>query len=96
MVEKQSYRPPFHHKLLSHLRPLVPSPSSPVGNDNCISFEGLTLQVPSDRHRYHYVKAKVGVHRYQNGTLSLFHGPRWLATYDVKGTLKKGNIKTAA
>ena len=24
MVEKQSYRPPFHHKLLSHLRPLVP------------------------------------------------------------------------
>ncbi len=34
-----------------------------VGKDNCVRFEGLTLQIPSDRHRCHYVKAKVGVHR---------------------------------
>ena len=26
-----------------------------VGKDNCVRFEGLTLQIPSDRHRCHYV-----------------------------------------
>jgi transposase len=30
-----------------------------VGADNCVSFEGLKLQIPTDRHRCHYVKAKV-------------------------------------
>ena len=55
-----------------------------VGKDNCVRFEGLTLQIPSDRHRCHYVKAKVRVHRYQDGTLAIFHGPRQLANYDAK------------
>lgn len=56
-----------------------------VGNDNCIRFEGLVLQIPADRHRCHYVKAKVRVHRYQNGRLGVFHGPRKLADYDASG-----------
>jgi len=67
-----------------------------VGKDNCVRFEGLTLQIPSDRHRYHYVKAKVQVHRYQDGTLAVFHGPRQLATYNAQGTYKQPEIKDAA
>ena len=61
-----------------------------------VRFEGLTLQIPSDRHRCHYVKAKVHVHRYQDGTLAVFHGPRQLAVYDVQGTYKQPEIKDAA
>ncbi len=58
-----------------------------VGKDNCVRFEGLVLQIPADRHRCHYVKVKVRVHRYADGTLAMFHGPRRLANYDVKGKL---------
>ena len=67
-----------------------------VSKDNCVRFEGLTLQIPSDRHRCHYVKAKVHVHRYQDGTLAVFHGPRQLAAYDAQGTYKQPEIKDAA
>ena len=68
-----------------------------VGHDNCVRFENLALQIPPDRHRCNYIKATVGVHRYLDGTLAIFHGPRKLATYDQEGkliTLKA--LKTAA
>src|SRR3990170_2166252 len=58
-----------------------------VGNDNCVSFEGRKLQIPSDRHRCHYIKASVRVHRYLDYTLAIFHGPRKLAGYDDDGIL---------
>lgn len=58
-----------------------------VGKDNCISFENKWLQIPADDARYHYVKAKVRVHRYVDGTLAIFHGPRKLAGYDANGKL---------
>ena len=58
-----------------------------VGKDNCVSFEGLALQIPKNRHRMHYVKVKVRVHRYLDGRLGLFHGPRCLARYDAEGHL---------
>jgi len=67
-----------------------------VGKDNCVRFEGLTLQIPNDRHRCHYVKAKVRVHRYQDGTLAVFHGPRQLANYDAQGAYKAPEIKAVA
>lgn len=57
-----------------------------VGNDNCVSFAGLSLQIPSDELRYHYVRARVRVHRYVDATLAVFHGPRKLAAYDAKGS----------
>ena len=41
-----------------------------VGNDNCVRFDAMSLQIPADRHRAHYVKAKVSVHRYGDGTRS--------------------------
>jgi len=56
-----------------------------VGNDNCVSFEGRTLQIPPSIERPHYVKTRVRVHRYVDGTLALFHGPRKLAAYDAQG-----------
>lgn len=56
-----------------------------VGNDNCVSFEGLSLQIPPDGQRMHYVRTRVRVHRYVDGTLALLHGPRKLARYDAQG-----------
>lgn len=56
-----------------------------VGNDNCVSFQALSLQIPTDELRYHYVRARVRVHRYVDATLAVFHGPRKLATYDARG-----------
>jgi hypothetical protein len=67
-----------------------------VGNDNCVRFEGLTLQIPSGKHRCHYVKAKVRVHRYCNGRMAIFHGPRKLCVYDTQGKEIKGDNKAAA
>lgn len=56
-----------------------------VGKNNCVSFESLSLQIPKDQHRCHYIKATVRIHRYVTGQLALFHGPRKLAVYDAKG-----------
>ena len=56
-----------------------------VGNDNCVSFAGLSLQIPTDELRYHYVRTTVRVHRYVDATLAIFHGPRKLAAFDAKG-----------
>jgi transposase len=67
-----------------------------VGHDNCVRFEGITLQIPPDRHRCHYVKAKVRVHCYPDGSLSVFHGPRKLANYDAEGRLKQDTIQAIA
>jgi len=56
-----------------------------VGNDNCVSFEGLQLQIPANQVRHHYVKTRVRVHRYVDGSLALFHGPRRLDHYNREG-----------
>ena len=60
-----------------------------VGRDNTVRYAGLVLQIPESRHRQHYVKARVRVHAYQDGTLALFHGPRCLARYDAAGRLQE-------
>jgi len=59
-----------------------------VGNDNCVRYGKLVLQVPEQRHRRHFVKATVHVHEYPDGALAIFHGPRKLAGYDAEGALK--------
>ena len=56
-----------------------------VGNDNCVSFDGLKLQIPPDQYRCHYVRVKVRVYRYPDSSLAIFHGPRKLSAYDYKG-----------
>ena len=65
-----------------------------VSADNCVSFEGMKLQIPSNRYRCHYVRVKVLVHRYPDDSLAIFHGPRRLADYDQQGKLKE--VKKAA
>jgi hypothetical protein len=56
----------------------------------------LTPQIPADRHRHHYVKAKVRVHRYVDRSLAIFHGPRKLAHYDAAGRLMTEQSQQAA
>ena len=67
-----------------------------VGHDNCVRYENLFLQLPTDRYRCNYVKAKVRVHHYANGRLAVFHGPRRLADYSAEGKLLKTKLKRAA
>lgn len=60
-----------------------------VANDNTVRYQGKSLQIPPDPHRFHYVKVTVRVHAYPDGTLAVFHGPRCLARYDAKGRLSE-------
>ena len=56
-----------------------------VGRDNCVQWKGLSLQIPPQRHRHHYVKATVRVHEYPDGRLAIFDGPSCLARFDRNG-----------
>jgi len=58
-----------------------------VGSDNCVRYQKKSLQIPSDKYRCHYVKAKVRVHHYFDGGLAIFYGPRKLASYNERGQL---------
>jgi len=58
-----------------------------VAKDNTVRYQGLSLQIPQDPHRFHYVKVTVRVHAYPDGTLAVFHGPRCLARYHADGRL---------
>jgi transposase len=57
-----------------------------VGNDNTVRYRGLSLQIPPSPIRAHFVKARVRVHDYPDGTLAVFHGPRCLARYRSDGS----------
>ena len=58
-----------------------------VGNDNCVSFNRLKLQIPESPLRSHFVKARVKVRHYPDGAHAIFHGPRCLGRYDKAGTI---------
>ena len=47
-----------------------------VGNDNCVSYRTLKLQIPESPLRPHFVKARVKVHVYPDGSHAVFHGPQ--------------------
>ena len=66
-----------------------------VGRDHCVSFEGKRLQIPSQSHRWHFIKARVRVHRYPDGRLAVFHGPRKLAEYTPDGALVADHAQAA-
>jgi transposase len=57
-----------------------------VGNDNTVRYRGLSLQIPPSPIRPHFVKVRVRVHDYPDGTLAIFHGPRCLARYATDGS----------
>ena len=67
-----------------------------VGNDNTVRYHGRTLQIPADRHRHHYVKARLRVHEYPDRALAVFHGPRCLARYREDGTPIESSERRAA
>ena len=51
---------------------------------------------PPGRHRRHYVKARVRVHEYPDGTMAVFHGPRCLARYHADGQPIDSQTREAA
>lgn len=69
-----------------------------VQNDNTVRYDGLVLQIQEQRHRRHFVKQRVRVHAYPDGSLAIFHGPRKLARYRADGVLlaDKNTAKSAA
>lgn len=69
-----------------------------VNRDNTVAFENLKLQLPESRMRAHYVKTRVKVRQYPDGTMAVFHGPKLLARYTSKGDLTTAshNVKIAA
>ena len=67
-----------------------------IGNDNTVRYRNRVLQIPADRHRHHYVKARVRVHEYPDGRLAVFHGPRCLARYDANGEPTDNHEQQAA
>jgi transposase len=56
-----------------------------VGRDNTVSWERIILQLPESPLRHHWVKARVRVHEYPDGSLAVFHGPRCIARYTAQG-----------
>jgi transposase len=68
-----------------------------VGNDNCVSYRTLKLQIPESPMRPHFVKARVKVRVYADGSHAVFHGPRCIGRYDDKRRLKDdGPVQRAA
>lgn len=56
-----------------------------VGNDNTVAWHRLRLQLPESRLRPHFVRAKVQVREYPDGTLAVDLGPHRLARYGTDG-----------
>src|SRR5260370_35335816 len=52
-----------------------------VARDNTVVYGNRRLQLPASQARAHYVKARVKVREYPDGTLAVFHGPRRIAHY---------------
>lgn len=67
-----------------------------VQPNNCVRFENLVLQISKNEYRCNYIKAKVRVHCYLDGTFAIFHGPRKLGTYDNKGQQIQNSVQKAA
>ena len=66
-----------------------------VGRDNTVIFGRLRLQLPQSPLRHHFVKARVKVRRYPDGSLAVFHGPRLIATYASDGSLNPGQAQAS-
>jgi len=58
-----------------------------VARDNTVGLGRLRLQLPPSPLRHHFVKARVKLRVYPDGTLAVAHGPRVIARYDKEGTL---------
>ena len=84
---------PLHRRARRH--PVHPRGTHRL-NDNTVRYKRLALQIPAGRHRRHYVKARVRVHEYPDGTMAVFHGPRCLARYHADGQPIDSQTREAA
>jgi hypothetical protein len=62
-------------------------PERQVGNDNAVTSHRDRLQIPPGPVHPHFVKARVRISQYHDGTRAIFHGPRYLGRYDAAGRL---------
>ena len=67
-----------------------------VSRDNTVRYGKLSLQIPENRHRHHYVKARVRVNEYPEGGLAVVHGPRCIGRYRSDGSLAEEAQRSAA
>ncbi len=67
-----------------------------VAGDNTVRYKGLSLQISADRHRHHYVKARVRVRHDPDGHLAVFHRPGCLARSDADGEKRDDDKRQAA
>jgi transposase len=67
-----------------------------VDRDNTVSWRRMKLQIPPSPLRAHFVKARVKVRQYHDGSHAVFHGPRCLGRYDAQGALQMAALDTAA
>jgi len=67
-----------------------------VGNDNTVAWGGRRLQLPQSRLRPHFVRAKVQVREYPDGTLAIDLGPHRLARFGADGREVPAAISVAA
>jgi transposase len=58
-----------------------------VGADNTVKWRNHALQIPESPLRPHFAKAKVRVHEYPDGQVSIYLGPHRLADYDAGGAV---------
>jgi len=64
-----------------------------VSKDNTVSYHNLSLQIPKDDMRYHYVKTTVKVHQHYDGNLAIFFGNRLLGRYDPQGKIIETSLE---
>ena len=65
-----------------------------VANDNTVSYDGRTLQIPPNAKRYSYVKAKVDVYELINGSIRVFYKGEQISDFPVASVHE--NIKVTA
>ena len=59
-----------------------------VGNDNCVRYKGLRLQLPRVTYRNHFVRHPAVVHEYPDGSMGVYDsGGRLVGKYDSEGRL---------
>lgn len=56
-----------------------------VSKANTVSYKGKELQISRQSHRYSYAGVRVTVHEYEDGSMSIYHGPRCLGRFDSNG-----------
>lgn len=66
-----------------------------VGNDNCVQFANLKLQIPQCHLRYSFAKCQVTLYQHLDGTMSIGYGPHILGRYDSQGRLLSPSQKAA-